>query len=52
MAERSAEAYLRELIWRDFSYHLLNHFPAMISEPLRPEFASFPWRGDAQGLAA
>ena len=47
-----AEAYLRELIWRDFSYHLMSHFPAMISEPLRPDFANFPWRDDAHALAA
>jgi deoxyribodipyrimidine photo-lyase len=52
MAERGAEAYLRELIWRDFSYHLLKHFPAMISHPLRPEFANFPWRDDAPALTA
>jgi len=25
--ERGAEAYLRELGWREFSYHLLYHFP-------------------------
>ncbi|MGO8843641.1 MAG: cryptochrome/photolyase family protein [Methyloceanibacter sp.] len=51
-AEAGAEAYLRELAWRDFSYHLLKHFPAMVSEPLRPEFTSFPWCDDAQALAA
>jgi deoxyribodipyrimidine photo-lyase len=51
-AEAGAEAYLRELARRDFSYQLLKHFPAMVSEPLRPEFTSFPWRDDAQALAA
>ena len=50
--ESGAEAYLRELGWREFSYHLLHHFPTIPSEPLRPEFATFPWRDDRDALAA
>ena len=45
-------SYLRELGWREFSYHLLHHFPKMPAEPLRPEFADFPWRDDPAALAA
>jgi deoxyribodipyrimidine photo-lyase len=41
-ADRSAESYLREFGWCEFSYHLLHHFPNMPTEPLRPEFADFP----------
>ena len=37
---------LRELGWREFSYHLLHHFPTITDEPLRPEFADLPWRDD------
>lgn len=51
-ADRGADAFLRELIWRDFSHSLLHHFPAMVSEPLRAEFANFPWARDAKALAA
>ena len=51
-ADRGAESYLRELGWREFSYHLLHHFPKMPAEPLRPEFADFPWRDDPAALAA
>jgi deoxyribodipyrimidine photo-lyase len=29
---------------------LLARFPAMLSEPLRPEFKKFPWRDDASAL--
>ena len=47
-----AEAFLRELGWREFSAHLLQHFPAMAELPLRPAFARFPWRSDATGLSA
>ena len=46
------EAYLSEIAWREFSYHLLFHFPTLPEAPLRPEFAQFPWAENAEGLAA
>ena len=36
-------SFIRELVWREFSYHLLFHFPDIVERPLRPEFARFPW---------
>ncbi|WKW50329.1 cryptochrome/photolyase family protein [Rhodomicrobium lacus] len=50
--EAAAEAYLREVGWREFSYHLLFHFPHLPDEPFRPEFAAFPWRDDIDALEA
>ena len=50
--DRGAESYLRELGWREFSYHLLHHYPAMPAATLRPEFAVFPWRDDLAALSA
>jgi deoxyribodipyrimidine photo-lyase len=41
---QAAESYLRQLVWREFAYHLLYHFPETAEHPLRPEFANFPWR--------
>ena len=38
-----AASYLRELGWREFSTHLLFHFPNITETPFRPEFANFPW---------
>lgn len=38
------EAFLREVAWREFSWHLLFHFPDIVRKPLRPEFQAFPWR--------
>jgi deoxyribodipyrimidine photo-lyase len=38
-----AEPYLRELGWRDFSHHLLRHFPATPEENLNRRFDAFPW---------
>jgi deoxyribodipyrimidine photo-lyase len=48
----AAEAFLRELGWREFSHHLLYHWPTLPEQPWRPEFADFPWRDDPAGLAA
>jgi deoxyribodipyrimidine photo-lyase len=42
-----AEAFLRQLIWREFSYHLIHHTPHIASANWRPEWDSFPWRGDS-----
>jgi deoxyribodipyrimidine photo-lyase len=38
-----ADTFLKELAWREFSYHLLFHFPDLPDEPFRKEFESFPW---------
>ena len=48
----AADAYLRQIAWREFSYHLLFHYPHTPRQPLRPEFRHFPWRVDATGLRA
>ena len=46
------EPYLREIGWREFSYHLLYHFPDLPTDPLNQKFADFPWREDAEDLEA
>ncbi|MFC5049915.1 cryptochrome/photolyase family protein [Rubritalea spongiae] len=46
LSEVKAEDYLRQLYWRDFSYHLLYHFPKTDKEPLREEWRLFPWGVD------
>ncbi len=52
MAADSAEALLRQLYWRDFSYYLLFHFPRLPDAPLREEFERFPWVDDRELLEA
>jgi deoxyribodipyrimidine photo-lyase len=47
---RGVDVFLSEIAWREFSYHLLFHFPELPSAPLRKNFANFPWRSDAAGL--
>jgi len=39
----SADAFLRELGWREFAHHLLVHFPNTPTEPLREQYRAFPW---------
>jgi deoxyribodipyrimidine photo-lyase len=50
--DATAEAYLRQLAWREFSYHLLFHFPQISEKPLHAEFRDFSWRVDERGLKA
>ena len=47
-----AEAFVRQLYWREFAYQMLHHHPATYENPLRPEFARFPWAFDPEGLEA
>ncbi len=44
--------FLTEIGWREFSHHLLYHFPHTPQEPLRPEFERFPWRENVEALTA
>lgn len=43
--------FRKELAWRDFSYHLLFHFPALASKNWNERFDAFPWQ-DAPDLLA
>ena len=44
--------FLKEILWREFAYHLLWHRPDMPEQPLQESFARFPWQPDAKLLAA
>lgn len=50
--DAAARSFLSEIAWREFSYHLLHQFPAIAREPIRAEFAGFPWAADADLLEA
>jgi deoxyribodipyrimidine photo-lyase len=51
-AKGRASTFLHELIWREFAYHLLYHFPETTTKPLNPEFAAFPWKKNIKHLKA
>lgn len=40
--------FIREIGWREFSLHLLFHWPEIVDTPFRREFARFPWSTDAE----
>ena len=41
-----AETFLKELVWREFSYHLMHHTPHITHANWKPEWDAFPWQGD------
>ncbi len=48
----SSEAFLRELGWREFSYHLLYHWPELPERNWKQSFDAFPWREDEAAYRA
>jgi len=45
-------AFIRQLHWREFSYHLLHHFPNTAEHPLRQRFEVFPWSRNPEDFEA
>ena len=41
-----AEPFLKELVWREFAYHLMYHSPHLLRGNWRPEWDAFPWQED------
>lgn len=39
--------FRKELVWREFSYYLLFHFPDLATRNWNPRFDAFEWRFDA-----
>lgn len=44
--DRGSETFLRELAWREFSYHLMFHTPHIIDKNWREGWEAFPWNTD------
>lgn len=49
---RGAQAYLRQLVWREFAGHLLFHFPHSADKPLYDKYRRFPWRKNGKLVQA
>lgn len=49
---QGAETFLKEIAWREFSYHLLFHYPWLPDQAFRKGFRQFPWREDDAALNA
>ncbi|MBB94680.1 MAG: deoxyribodipyrimidine photolyase [Rhodobacteraceae bacterium] len=46
--ESAAEKFLKEVVWRDFAYHLVYHTPRITSGNWREEWDAFPWKTDGR----
>jgi len=42
-----AETFLKEIVWREFAYHLVHHTPHITTANWKPEWDAFPWNTDA-----
>ena len=51
-AEKAANAYLREIGWREFNNHLLFHYPDLPDRNVNGAFDAFPWQPDETHLRA
>lgn len=45
---RGAEHWLKELVWREFAYHLVYHTPEILSGNWREGWNAFPWNEDEE----
>ena len=52
VAETVREPFLRQLVWREFSHHLLYHFPQLPNHNLQSQFDRFPWQWQSPHLTA
>ncbi len=43
---RGAETFCKEVVWREFAYHLMFHTPHITQGNWKPEWDAFPWRGE------
>ena len=42
-APRDVEVFRKEVVWREFAYHLLFHFPKLATRNFNAGFDPFPW---------
>lgn len=47
-----AETFLKELVWREFAWHLIWHSPHIADRNWREGWDQFPWRGDSADAEA
>lgn len=52
LAQKGAQTWLNELIWREFYIHILYHFPHVMKGNFRPEYDAINWRNDESQFTA
>ena len=43
-----ADVFLQEIAWREFSYHILHHYPETLTEPLKEKFKAFNFKAQSK----
>ena len=43
---QGAEHFLKEIVWREFAYHLMYNSPHILTDSWREEWQAFPWSQD------
>ncbi len=51
-ASANSAKFLSEVGWREFSWHILFHWPRLATENFRPAFDAFPWSPPAPEVLA
>ncbi|MXZ13169.1 MAG: deoxyribodipyrimidine photo-lyase [Candidatus Dadabacteria bacterium] len=49
-AENDFKSFFRQIVWREFSHHLLYHCPKFPEKPFQAEFKRFAWVRDEEAL--
>ncbi|MFT6025529.1 MAG: deoxyribodipyrimidine photo-lyase [Ascidiaceihabitans sp.] len=44
--KQGAEVFLKEIVWREFAYHLMHHTPRILTDNWKPVWDDFPWNTD------
>ena len=47
-----AEHFVKELVWREFAWHLLYHYPDLATQCWKPDWEGFAWRGESKEAEA
>ena len=50
--EKGGCVFFSEILWREFAYHILFHFPHTTIEPLQAKYEKFPWKECPEDLQA
>jgi deoxyribodipyrimidine photo-lyase len=45
-----AETFLKELVWREFAYHLMHHTPRILTDNWKEDWDAFPWAPDDSSM--
>ena len=46
------EKFLKEIVWREFAYHVFYYLPEIPEQAMHNRFDAFPWQDDTQALVA